>query len=84
MFDYGQQALEEITGAGHVKTRRQRTALAHLARWARAYAEQPHGSHQPFAEPERRREPWLRIVAGVLAVLIVVLLLVLLYGSVNR
>ena len=84
VFDYGQQTVEEITSSEHVKTGRQRSALVHLARWARAYAEQPRGAPQPFAGPEERRERWrLRIIAAVLAVVIVAILLLLNLRSVN-
>lgn len=83
--EYGQQTLEEITGSEQVKSGRQRSALAHLARWARAYAEHQQGSTQPFGPPEDLRERrLLRIVSAGLAVVIVALVLLLLYGSVYR
>jgi hypothetical protein len=81
VFEYEQQAVEEVTGSGHAKTGRQRSALDHLARWARAYTEQKSGS--PLAEPEARSDRRLQILSLLLAAVIVALVLLLLYGSVS-
>jgi hypothetical protein len=83
VYEYGQQVVEEVTGSEQTKTGRQRTALTHLARWARAYAEQQRGSPRPFAEPEERAERRLRILAFVLAAVVVALVLLLLRSSVR-
>jgi hypothetical protein len=81
VVEYEQQTLDEITGADAAKTGRQRSALAHLAKWARAYTEQKGTTPLPFAEPEDRRETRrLRFVAGALAVVVVTLVMMLLYG----
>ncbi|HEX9580645.1 MAG TPA: hypothetical protein VF970_06015 [Gemmatimonadales bacterium] len=82
--EYGQQTLEEITGSEQAKTGRQRTALAHLARWARAYTKQQPGPTDALPDPEERAERRLRIVSTGLAVLVVALVLLLLLRSVYR
>ncbi|HWP37932.1 MAG TPA: hypothetical protein VNL18_10315 [Gemmatimonadales bacterium] len=81
MVEYEQQTLEVITGSDAAKTGRQRSALAHLANWARAYTEHKGATPLPFAEPEGRREARrLRFVAGALAAVVVALVMLLLYG----
>ncbi|HXV87285.1 MAG TPA: hypothetical protein VD793_11320 [Gemmatimonadales bacterium] len=79
--EYGQQAVEEVTGSEHAKTGRQRTALAHLARWARAYTKQS-GPSQPVVDHEDRTERGLRWASTGLAVVVVALVLLLLFRSV--
>ena len=84
VLEYGQQALEDLTGAERVKTGRQRSALTHLDRWAQAYTAERPGARAPFLDPEGHRERlWLRLVSGGLAVVVVILALLLLYGSVR-